>query len=87
MLSEYYRIFTMESEGEVDNAMEQSKLDRINDLARTAKIRTLTAEEKEEQAKLRKEYIQLVHNNLRGQLDNIRIVEPDGTIHKIVPKN
>lgn len=67
--------------------MEQSKLDRINALARASKTRELTEEEKAEQALLRKEYIQLVHNNLRGQLDNIRIVEPDGEIHKIIPKH
>ena len=67
--------------------MEQSKLDRINELARLSKTRELTKEEKEEQALLRKEYIQLVHNNIRSQLDNIRIVEPDGRIHKIEPKN
>ena len=67
--------------------MEQSKLDRINELARASKQRELTEEEKKEQAVLRKEYIRLVHNNLRGQLENIRIVEPDGKIHKITPKS
>ena len=67
--------------------MEQSKLDRINELARLSKTRELTEEEKEEQAKLRKEYIMLVHNNLRGQLDNISIVEPDGNVRPLKPKN
>ncbi len=67
--------------------MEQSKLDRINELARLSKTRELSEEEKREQAILRKEYIRLVHNNLRGQLDNLRIVEPDGRIHKITPKS
>lgn len=67
--------------------MEQSKLDRINELARLSKTRTLTEEEKTEQDKLRKEYIALVHNNLRGQLNNISIVEPDGRIHPLKPKN
>ena len=66
--------------------MDPSKLNRINELARLSKERTLTSEEKEEQARLRKEYVMLVHNNLRGQLENIRIVEPDGRIHKIQPK-
>ena len=54
--------------------MEQSKLDRINELARLSKTRELSEEEKREQAILRKEYIRLVHNNLRGQLDSLRIV-------------
>lgn len=66
--------------------MEQNKLDRINELARAAKVRELTEEEKEEQARLRKEYVALVHNNLRGHLENIRIVEPDGKIHAIKEK-
>lgn len=66
--------------------MEQSKLDRINELARLSKTRELTQAEKAEQKKLRTEYVRLVHNNLRGQLDNIRIVEPDGTIRALKEK-
>ena len=58
--------------------MEQTKIDRINELARLSKTRELTLEEKEEQKKLRTEYIKLVHNNLRGQLQNIKIVEKAG---------
>lgn len=60
--------------------MEQNKLDRINELARKSKSVGLTDEEKEEQAILRKEYVQLVHNNLRGQLQNISILNEDGTV-------
>lgn len=60
--------------------MESNKIDRINELARLSKTRELTLEEKSEQKKLREEYIKLVHNNLRGQLNNIRIVENDGSI-------
>jgi uncharacterized protein YnzC (UPF0291/DUF896 family) len=60
--------------------MEQTKLDRINELARLSKTRALTPEEKAEQTRLRKEYIMLVHNNLRGQLENMQIQNPDGTI-------
>ena len=36
-------------------------------------------EEKEEQAKLRKEYVDSVRNNLKSQLDNIVIEKPDGS--------
>lgn len=67
--------------------MEQSKLDRINELARLSKTRELTPDEKSEQKKLREEYVRLVHNNLRGQLENIRIVEPDGTVRELKGKN
>lgn len=67
--------------------MEQSKINRINELARLSKERELTNEEKEEQKTLRTEYIRLVHNNLRGQLENIKIVEKDGSISDVKPKN
>lgn len=60
--------------------MEQRKIDRINELARKAKTVGLDPREKEEQAKLRKEFIAAVRMNLRSQLDNIDIVEKDGTI-------
>ena len=40
----------------------------------------LTPEEKEEQKKLRAEYIASVRMNLRTQLDNINIQEKDGSI-------
>ena len=60
--------------------MDTSKIDRINELARLSKTRELSPDEKKEQKKLRDEYIKLVHNNLRGQLSNIRIVEKDGSL-------
>jgi uncharacterized protein YnzC (UPF0291/DUF896 family) len=66
--------------------MEQSKLDRINELARKSKSVGLTDEEKEEQAILRKEYVQLVHNNLRGQLQNISILNEDGSVTHLKDK-
>lgn len=55
-------------------------IDRINELARKAKTEGLTPEEKQEQQKLRKEYIEAVKMNLRSQLDNIDIQEKDGSI-------
>ena len=51
--------------------MEQSKIDRINELARRSKAEGLTEAEKKEQALLRKEYIANIRRNLRAQLDNI----------------
>lgn len=55
-------------------------LERINELARKQKSVGLTPEEKDEQAKLRREYIEAVRMNLRSQLDNIDIQEKDGSI-------
>ena len=39
-------------------SFDQKKTDRINELARLSKTRELTAEEKEEQAVLRKEFLE-----------------------------
>lgn len=59
--------------------MEKAKIERINELARSSRERELTAEEKAEQKALREEYIRAFRASLRGQLDNIVLVEPDGT--------
>lgn len=60
--------------------MEESKILRINALAKKAKTpEGLTPEEKEEQAALRAEYIEGYRRNLQMQLGNIRIVEKDGS--------
>ena len=55
-------------------------IQRINELARKAQAEGLTPAEKEEQQKLRREYIAAVKMNLRTQLDNIDMQEKDGTI-------
>ena len=46
--------------------MDKIKIDRINELARMAKERELSEEEKDEQAALRKEYIEEFRRTLRG---------------------
>ncbi len=66
--------------------MEQSKIDRINELYRRSKDIGLTDAEKAEQQALRQEYIMLVHNNLRGTLQNVSIKNPDGTITDLKSK-
>jgi len=66
--------------------MDQKKIDRINALARKSKAEGLTEEEKKEQALLRQEYIAIVRRNLRGQLDNIDVVNPDGSIENLGEK-
>lgn len=60
--------------------MDNSKIDRINTLAHKAKSVGLTEEEKKEQAALRKEYIAAIRMNLRTQLDNIDVKQPDGSV-------
>ena len=66
--------------------MEQKKIDRINELARKQKSVGLTDEEKSEQAALRREYIEGYKRSLMAQLDNMYIVESDGTKRKVEQK-
>ena len=66
--------------------MDDKKLARINELARKAKTSELTEAEKEEQAALRKEYIAAVRENLRGQLNNIDIINKEGKIENLGEK-
>lgn len=61
-------------------------IERINFLAKKAKTEGLTPEEKEEQQKLRREYIDSVVGNLRSQLDNTYIVDGDKKV-KITAKS
>ena len=60
--------------------MDENKIKRINELYRRSKAEGLTEEEKKEQQLLRREYIEAVKANLRGQLNNISIQETDGSI-------
>lgn len=60
--------------------MDQEKIDRINTLYHKSQATGLTEEEKEEQAALRKEYIEAIRKNMRGTLNSISIKEKDGTI-------
>lgn len=62
------------------------KIKRINELYHKSQAEGLTEEEKSEQATLRAEYVANIKANLRGQLENISIVEPDGTINKVGKK-
>lgn len=66
--------------------MEQSKIDRINELARKSKTEELTPEEKTEQKKLREEYILDFRAGMRGILDNTYIEYPDGRRVKVEKK-
>ncbi len=63
--------------------MEQKNIDRLNVLAKSAKERELTDEEKDEQQKLRREYIDAYKASLHGVLSNSYIVRPDGTKEKV----
>ena len=55
--------------------MDKIKIDRINELARKAKITGLSDEEKLEQQVLRAEFITEIRADLRATLDSIEIVD------------
>ncbi len=56
--------------------MEQKKLDRINELARLARLRRLTEEELAERDALRKEYLAEWRESTIGVLENTYIQTP-----------
>ena len=63
--------------------MIDEKIQKINFLAKKAKTEGLTPEEKEEQDKLRKEYIESYRQSLRSQLENTYIVDENGNKKKL----
>ncbi|MBE5945862.1 MAG: DUF896 domain-containing protein [Lachnospiraceae bacterium] len=61
--------------------MTEEGIQRINELYHKSKSSEgLTQEEKDEQAALRKQFVEDFKKNLRGTLDNIDIKEKDGSI-------
>ncbi len=67
--------------------MEQSKIDRINELARKSKTEAgLTEEEKAEQFRLRREYIEEWRRATEATLDNVYIVDDKGNERKLPKK-
>lgn len=63
--------------------MNEEKIARINELYRKSQNEGLTPAEKEEQAKLRQEYVMAIRKNLRGTLENVSILEPDGSVTEL----
>lgn len=67
--------------------MTHEKINRINELAHKSKSVGLTEEEKQEQAVLRREYIDSFKASLVGQLENTYIVDEKGNKRKVQKKN
>lgn len=65
----------------------EEKIDRINALAHKQQSVGLTQEEKDEQAKLRQEYITAVRESLVGNLEHTYIVDERGNKKKVKKKN
>ena len=63
--------------------MNEEKIARINELYHKSQSEGLSEEELEEQKRLRKEYVDSIKMSLKSQLDNIEIVEEDGSTHPL----
>lgn len=66
--------------------MKQEQIDRINELYRKSKAEGLTETEKKEQDMLRKQFVADVRGNVRAQLNNIDMVNPDGSVENLGDK-
>ena len=55
--------------------LKKEKIDRINHLTKKSKTHGLTDEEKEEQAQLRKEYIEKFREHFKSHLNRVKFVE------------
>lgn len=68
--------------------MNDSQVARINELYHKSQTpEGLTEAEKEEQKKLRAEYVAAIRRNLRGELNNISILEKDGSVTNLRKKD
>ncbi len=66
--------------------MTPEKINRINELAHKSKAVGLTDDEKNEQAVLRREYIDSFKASLIGQLENTYIIDKNGNKRKVEKK-
>ncbi len=64
----------------MDQTTMEEKIQRINALYHKSQAEGLTPAEKEEQAKLRREYIQSIRASLRSELNRIDIQNEDGSV-------
>lgn len=66
--------------------MKQEKINRINELAKKSRETQLTAEEKEEQKRLRNEYVAAFRSSLVSQLENTYIIDENGNKRRVEKK-
>ncbi len=60
--------------------MTEEKIARINELYHKSKSTGLSDEELAEQKELRKEYIMDIRKSIRNQMENVDVVQEDGTV-------
>ncbi|RSK27119.1 DUF896 domain-containing protein [Bacillus sp. HMF5848] len=64
--------------------LSKEKLARLNELAGKAKQTELTPDEITEQQLLRQEYLQTFRQAFKNNLDNVKVVDPEG--NDVTPK-
>lgn len=62
------------------------RIARINELYHKSQAEGLTEEEKDEQKRLRQEYVMSIRGALKAQLDNIDIQNEDGSVENLGEK-
>lgn len=62
------------------NTTMEEKIKRINELYHKSQKEGLTDAEKEEKQALYKDYLAAIRGSIKSQLDNIDVVEKDGSI-------
>ena len=67
--------------------MEHEKLERINELARKKKTIGLTPAELEEQAVLRRQYLDEFRANMEETLKRVRVEQEDGTYKPLIKRD
>ena len=58
--------------------LSKEKLNRINELAKKSKTEGLNQKEKEEQKKLREEYLKNVRSSFKNQFKTMTVIDPAG---------
>lgn len=59
--------------------LSQSKMTRINELARKKKAEGLTELETAEQKLLREEYLEAFRGGMRHHIEGMKVIDPEGT--------
>lgn len=67
-----------------EHQIPQELIDRINELAKKKKAEGLTAEEQEEQARLRENYLALFRKSFRSRIEMLRVFDKSGK--EVTPK-
>ncbi|MCZ2256979.1 DUF896 domain-containing protein [Sporosarcina sp. G11-34] len=57
----------------------KDKIDRINELSRKSKTEGLSIDEAKEQTMLRKEYLATFRSSMRETIENVQVIDPEGT--------